>query len=153
MSWKDKIRDKIVSEVSVDKPRSLITISFKDSNDSDVDSYGSSGGNSDYDSYDDNDSDVKLYIHAQPECCDSNWFEFSEPISKLVGKKIKDINETSISLSDEDQALPRAGNREYKLNFQVTIIYTENDITKNYNFIRCNESNGYYSGYLNIYCK
>jgi hypothetical protein len=82
----------------------------------------------------------KVLLIAMSDCCDANYFKEIQPLTNLIGKKILNI---------EEQKNPQDGGVD---DFIYTQIFKINVklIDEEYLFFRINESNGYYSGRLDI---
>ena len=125
----------------------------------------------------------KLEIVSQSDCCDLNWFENLEEINILLGCKIiaidegRSIDEPSVTglvlikfpikIKYEKNILKEL--RQKNINWNrlpkdifnllyssvtkqnnIDIIDTKDTYIQEFEFIRKNESNGYYSGHLDI---
>ena len=87
-----------------------------------------------------------LVLYAKADCCSESWFEELEyelPFAHLIGTTINKITQTN-----EQVDLPPSNRQEYDQNTIIRINY-DNDQT--FDFILINSSNGYYSGWLDIY--
>lgn len=80
-----------------------------------------------------------IVFHADADCCSHSWFEYND-IEECIGKYIKNLDNDDQTIIDHS-AFERLRIEPWTINF------TDNTI---YNFKLLNESNGYYSGHLNI---
>ncbi len=88
-------------------------------------------------------TDKKLEMDADGDCCSQSWFELiKEPYTNMINKEIIDIN------SDQYITLPESGVQDADQN--RLIIMTFSDGT-NFKFALRNSSNGYYNGYLHLH--
>lgn len=85
--------------------------------------------------------DKNIIFRACAECCSHSWFEYNEDdVENCIGKYVQDLE------NDEESKIEHDAFDCLRIE-PWTINFTDNTT---FNFKLLNESNGYYSGHLDI---